>query len=128
MSALDRHTLRALAVSVFAALEDEPPAAARLLARALSIADEPLSRFALAFEYWADALETPGSDGGLAVVAMAYDLRHVAYFHPEAPALIDRLEHADGVLWERLAGALRDIWTAHQEQVLELDRKAGEDG
>ncbi len=120
MSALDREAQRALACDVFAALGGEPPAAVRMLSRALGLADGPLAQFGVAFDFWADALEIPDSDGALAVLKMSYDLRRVACFDPAAPALMERLEAADGLVWQRLGHALREIWTAHEFQKLDL--------
>ncbi len=130
MIALDREAQRALAVGVFAALEGEPPAAVRMLSRALGMSEGPLARFAVAFDYWADALEIPGSDGGLATLKMSYDLRQVACFDPDAVALMERLEAADGAVWQQLAFALRAIWMARELQRLDSindnDRKVAQ--
>ena len=52
----ERELSRELAHQVFASLADVPAVALRLLSQALRFADEPITRFALPLDYYADVL------------------------------------------------------------------------
>jgi hypothetical protein len=75
------------------------------LAEALSMAEQPLAEFSQPFDYWADALEFEDVTGGLAVLRMAVALK-VAGRHPDAGALLERLENSEGAPWPQLRAAV----------------------
>ena len=83
-----------LVAGVLDSLADQPAGGVRLLAQALSMAEQPLAEFSQPFDYWADALEFPDVSGGRGCLADVVALKFAAR-HPDMQVLLERLQESE---------------------------------
>jgi hypothetical protein len=91
---------------IFASLDDVPPAAVRILALALTLANRPLADLGQAFDYWADHREDPAViSGDLARLRLSRAIRTTTR-NPECERLLERLEGVSEPPWPEIREAL----------------------
>jgi hypothetical protein len=98
-----------LADQISASLADTPPAAVRLLGRALMLAGGPLAEFGDAFDCVADALEFEDVTGELARLRLARALAVTARDSASCEELVERLDGADEPPWPAVREAVAGL-------------------